>query len=156
MRKNQRGFTFIELIVSLVLLALLASVVIPISDLASRHAKEKELKQALTEIRSAIDKYKVASDQNEIPIKYKTASGYPPNLSILTGISAENGKKVHRFLRKIPVDPFAEEKNIPPEQTWGIREFLSEANNPQKGEDVYDIYSLSTKKGSNGVAYNEW
>ena len=156
MRKNQIGFTFIELIVSLVLLALLVSVVIPISDLTSRHSKEKELKQALSEIRSAIDKYKVASDLNEIPTRYKTVSGYPPNLSILTGISVGNGGKVHRFLRKIPADPFAVEKNVPPEQTWGTREFLSEANTPKKGEDVYDIYSLSTKKGSNGVAYNEW
>lgn len=156
MRRNHTGFTFIELIVSLALLALLASVVIPISDLASRHSKEKELKKALTEIRSAIDEYKIASDKNEIPMKYKTPSGYPPNLSVLTGISTEDGTKTHRFLRKIPSDPFTGDKTLPPEQTWGIREFLSEVDNPKKGDDVYDIYSLSTKKGSNGVVYREW
>ncbi|OCY34596.1 prepilin-type N-terminal cleavage/methylation domain-containing protein [Acinetobacter pittii] len=157
MKNIQIGFTFIELIVSLALLALLASVVIPISDLASRHSKERELKKALIEIRDAIDEYKVASDKNEIPIKYRTSSGYPPNLSVLEGIPGERGgKKTYRFLRKIPADPFAVDKNIPPEQTWGIREFLSEADNPKKGDDVYDIYSLSTQVGSNGMMYREW
>jgi general secretion pathway protein G len=156
MKNSQSGFTFIELIVSLVLLALLASVVIPISDLTSRQSKEKDLKKALIEIREAIDLYKIASDRNEIPMQYKTSSGYPPNLLVLTGIPTGNGKKTHRFLRKIPADPFALDKNLLPEQTWGVREFLSEADNPKKGDDVYDIYSLSTKKGSNGVVYREW
>lgn len=156
MKRDQAGFTFVELIVSLALLALLASVVIPISNLASRYSKEKELKLALTELREAIDEYKKASDKNEIPTKYKTISGYPPNLSVLTGIYANDGKKMHRFLRKIPADPFAIDKNILPEQTWGLRAFLSEADKPKRGDDVYDIYSLSTQKGSNGVIYSAW
>lgn len=156
MNIHQTGFTFVELIVSLTLLALLASVIIPVSDLASRQSKERELKHALREIRAAIDAYKVSSDKNEIPMAYQTASGYPPKLSVLMGIQIGDGKKVHRFLRKIPADPFAEQKNLSPEETWGKRSFLSEANQPKEGDDVYDVYSLSTQKGSNGVIYREW
>ena len=156
MKNYKYGFTYVELIVSLALLALLASVVIPISDLASRHLKERELKQALIEIRQALDEYKLANDKNEIPFQYRTSSGYPPNLSVLIGIPSDKDRKVLRFIRKIPADPFSEQKNIPPEQTWGIRAFSSESNNPKSGSDVYDIYSLSTQKGSNGIMYREW
>lgn len=153
---KQTGFTFIELIISLVLIGLLASVVIPINNLASRQSKERELKQALIQIRTAIDEYKLASDKNEIPLKYRTRSGYPPNLIVLTGIPIENTNKIRRFLRKIPADPFVDNKNLSPEKTWGIRSFLSEINEPKSGDDVYDVYSLSTQKGSNGVMYRDW
>lgn len=157
MNKQQNGFTFVEVLVSLVLLALLASVVIPVSDIASRQSKERELKRALLEIRDAIDAYKEASDKNEIPKQFQTASGYPPNLKILEGIPEERGKIKHqRFIRKIPADPFSTQKNILPEQTWGKRSFLSEDNDPKEGEDVYDIYSTSKKIGTNGIAYHEW
>lgn len=158
-QQNNTGFTFVEVLVSLVLLALLASVVIPVSDLVSRHAKERELKNSLLEIRKALDAYKEATEKNEIPKAYQTKSGYPPNLKILEGIPLEENKQrenYRRFIRKIPLDPFATEKNILPENSWGKRSYFSEASAPQTGEDVYDIYSLSDQIGTNGIAYREW
>ena len=148
------GFTFVELIVSLALLALLASVVMPVSDLMSRQNKEKELKQALLEVRHAIDAYKIASDRSEVPEQFRTASGYPPNLGVLTGIA--DGKKVIRFIRRIPRDPFANKNILKAEDTWGKRSYVSEIDKPKAGEDVYDIYSLSMQIGSTGVSYNQW
>ena len=155
--KNSWGFTFVELMVSLALLALLASVVIPVSDLMSRQRKERELKQSLIELRQALDAYKVASDNGQIPDKYHTVSGYPPTLSALTGVSpTENPKQIQRFIRRIPRDPFADATIQRAEDTWGKRSFLSEANHPKAGEDIYDIYSLSAQIGSNGEAYSQW
>jgi general secretion pathway protein G len=146
---KSKGFTFVEVMVSLVLLALLASVIIPVSDLASRQAKERELKSALLEIRKALDAYKEASDKNEIPKAYQTESGYPPNLKLLEGVPLNevNGvKRIRRFIRKIPLDPFYKQTDVLPENTWGKRSYLSEANEPKIGEDIYDIYSLSNWK----------
>lgn len=159
LQPKNAGFTFVEVLVSLVLLALLASVVIPVSDLVSRQAKERELKNSLLEIRKALDAYKEASEKNEIPKAYQTQSGYPPNLKILEGIPLEENKQgtTHRrFIRKIPTDPFTTQKDVLPENSWGKRSYLSEASAPQVGEDVYDIYSLSDQIGTNGIAYREW
>lgn len=154
---SPKGFTYIELLVSLALLALIASVVIPVSELSSRQQKEREFKMALLEIRQAIDAYKVASDRNEIPEKYKTTSGYPPNLNVLTGIpSSFQAEKPIRFLRRIPYNPFIEIKDLKPEDTWAKRCYLSEAKEPKEGEDVYDIYYASNTVGTNGISYNKW
>lgn len=154
---SPNGFTYIELLVALALLALIASVVIPVSDLTSRQQKERELKQALLEMRQAIDAYKLASDRNEIPEQYKTASGYPPNLTVLTGIpSSFDAEKPLRFLRRIPDNPFVEIKDLKPEDAWAQRSYISEANEPKAGEDVYDVYYASTAVGTNGISYNQW
>jgi len=158
MRRTRSGFTFVEIIISLLLLGLVASVIFPTIDLAAKQSKERELKQALNEIRTAIDAYKEASDNDKIPAAFKTTSGYPPNLNVLTGIPAKNSDmKVHRFVRKIPADPFfLADTNTLPENTWGKRSYLSESSSPKEGEDVFDIYSLSQKKGSNGRDYDQW
>ncbi len=155
-RKYVKGFTYVELMVSLVLIGLLASIVVPVTSVISKQQKERELKAALLEIRTAIDGYKLSSDRNEIAEEFKTESGYPPNLKVLMGVPSRYGeRKVIRFLRKIPNDPFYDQiKN--PELGWGLRSYESEAVEPKEGKDVYDIYSLSKGTGSNGIAYRLW
>ena len=156
--KTRRGFTLIELLVSLTLLALLASVAVPLNDLVKLRAREAELRQALTAIRSALDSYKRVYDAGHIsPVI--GASGYPPDLRVLvdgvTDIKSLNGDKIY-FLRKLPSDPMCECSDTGPEQTWETRSYDSDADSFTSGKDVFDIRSTSTKEGIDGTPYRDW
>jgi general secretion pathway protein G len=155
--KEKRGFTIIELIASMAILSILAMAALPLAELSMRRLKERELRQALWEIRSAIDAYKQAAEEGKIA-RSATDSGYPPSLAALLevrDISAANGDRALRFLRRIPRDPFFPDPSKPPEATWGIRSYASPANAPQPGTDVYDVYSLAAGTGINGTPYRD-
>jgi len=151
---RHRGFSYIEILVSLCLMGVLAASIFPITKLLSRYEKEKQLKLSLLEIRVAIDRYKAASDSGVIPERYRTESGYPPNLDVLLGVRSERDGKIYRFLRRIPDDPFFKPKNN--ESTWGIRSYSTEKDSPAYKGDVYDVYSKSDSQGSNGLKYRQW
>jgi general secretion pathway protein G len=153
----QSGFTLIEMLVTLAIVAILATVAMPLSELSQQRAKEQELRQDLREIRTAIDAYKQAVDEGHI-MKSLDQSGYPPSLAALAeGVDDARSpvtKKIY-FLRRIPMDPFAE--NVPDAVTsWGKRSYDSPPDSPHEGKDVYDVYSLSNRVGLNGVPYHEW
>jgi general secretion pathway protein G len=154
---QQSGFTLIELLVTVVIVAILASVALPLSELSHQRTKEKELRQDLREIRTAIDAYKQAVDEGRI-LKSLDQSGYPPKLSLLADgvVDARSpvSKKIY-FLRRIPKDPFAE--GVPDaESSWGKRSYNSPPDAPREGKDVYDVYSSSARTGLNGIPYREW
>ncbi len=154
----QTGFTLIELMVTVTIIALLASVVVPMAQVVTQREKERELKTALREIRSALDDYKRASDEGRI-YKRIDDTGYPESLEILVDgvpdLKDIKGRKLY-FMRRIPRDPFSAEGSLPAIETWGKRSYVSEADDPHEGDDVYDVFSKSQKVGLNGIRYREW
>jgi general secretion pathway protein G len=146
-----RGFTLIELMITVAIVALLASIALPLAEVTVQRNKEKDLRVALREIRGAIDAYKRAADEGAIERK-SDETGYPPTLAALVnGVTDKrktDGSKLY-FLRRVPVDPVSGEE-------WGLRSYASSPTEPQPGKDVFDIYSRSADRALNGTAYREW
>lgn len=153
-----KGFTLIELLLTLALLATLATVAYPLTALMGKRDRELDLQRSLREIRRAIDAYKDASDDGRIE-KSITDSGYPPSLHVLVeGVTDQTnlqGNKLY-FLRRIPRDPVCECPEHAPAETWQLRSYKSTADNPQEGEDVFDVSSRSTRESLNGTSYSQW
>lgn len=157
-RRPDNGFTLIELVITVAIIGLLASAAFPLASMAIEREKESELRAALREIRGAIDAYKDAADQGRITVE-ADKSGYPADLKLLyEGVedASRPDKAMIYFIRKLPRDPFFPDGTAAPEETWGLRSYASPPENPQPGDDIYDVYSLSTGKGLNGAPYREW
>lgn len=156
-RTAATGFTLIELVVTLALVALFATIALPLAELTVKRGREAELRLALRQIRDALDAYKQASDEGRIASS-PGDSGYPQRLLLLVEDvrDAKNPSGAPmRFLRRIPRDPFADPR-LRPEESWGLRSYLSAYDRPQPGADVYDVYSLSPASGINGIPYRQW
>jgi len=151
-RSLQSGFTLAELVMVAALMVTLASVTLPVVKYTSKRTKEMELRQALRQMRQAVDEHKRYSDLGLIPVDLGT-QGYPAELEVLVEgveIVGQIDKKA-KFLRRIPIDPMTGEAE------WGLRSFQDEPDSDSwGGEDVYDVYSLSNGVGLNGVPYREW
>ena len=157
MNKKSKGFTFIELMVTLVILGVLASIAMPLVQVNIQRHKEQKLSDSLRQIREAIDAYKKASDEGRVR-KSIDESGYPASLSMLVdGVEDIKDPKRNKifFLRKLPRDPMQSDMNEAFDN-WGKRSYQSTAVEPKEGDDVFDIYSTSSDIGLNGVAYREW
>lgn len=156
-----KGFTLIELMVCLAVIAVLAVITMPLMELVVQRERERELRQALNEIRAALDAYKRAADEGRLSLS-APESGYPPRLEVLVqGVTERHSGRKLYFLRRLPRDPFFSEERAADVQpaaasTWGLRSYASSADKPRPGDDVYDVYSLSTRTGLNGVPYREW
>lgn len=153
-----KGFTLIEVVVTVALVALLASIALPMAEVSIRRTKEQELRVALRQVRLAIDAYKQAGDEGHI-VRKVGESGYPKSLQILVE-GVEDAKSPTRskiyFLRRIPRDPLNPDHDVPADQTWGKRSYASPPDAPKEGDDVFDVYSLTPGIGLNGIAYREW
>jgi general secretion pathway protein G len=155
--RASHGFTLIELMITVAIVAILASAALPLTQITVQRAKEQELRASLRQIREAIDAYKQAADEGRVSRK-ADESGYPPELGALASGVADiksPEKKMIYFLRRVPRDPIA-----PPEltavETWGKRSYASPPDDPRDGEDVFDVYSMADGVGLNGVPYREW
>lgn len=152
------GFTLVELLLAVAIIGVLSMAVLPLAEISSTRAKEQTLRSALWEIRAAIDAYKAAADAGRIAIA-EGASGYPPSLeALVAGVddAKQPGRKIY-FLRRIPEDPFSVPTSGNASSTgWGLRSYDSSPSEPRAGVDVYDVYSLSSRKGSNGVPLRQW
>jgi general secretion pathway protein G len=156
--KTQRGFTLIELVITVAIVALLATSAMPLLELSVKRGKEAELRANLREIRTAIDAYKRAVTEGRVESE-ADASGYPPSLDVLVAGVEDASSADHRqiyFLRRLPRDPFFPDATTPAADSWGLRSYASPPQDPQPGDDVYDVYSLSQGRALDGSEYRDW
>ena len=169
LKKNQKGFTLIEMIVTFTILAILAAVAIPLAKTAVKREKEIQLRRNLRIIRDAIDVYKKLADENRIEFEDNT-EGYPPDLETLVdGVevsgetqpnllqrsssrrSRDEDKKIVKFLRRIPKDPMTNSYD------WGLRSYQDDSDSDHwGGENVYDVYTKSPGIALDGTKYKIW
>lgn len=156
MRRGEHGFTFLELVVVTAILMILASTVMPMAQVTAQRQREVELRRSLREMRTAIDKFKDAVDQGQIPTTELEPGneGYPPDLeTLVNGVSAANdatGRKL-KFLRKIPIDPMTNSTE------WGKRAYQDRPDSQSwGGKNVYDIYSTYQGTALDGTKYRDW
>ena len=160
-RGNRSGYSFIELIVVSALLAILASAAVPLATVTMQRQREIELRRALREIRTAIDRYKDAVDLGTITVEDRDPDegGYPPDLEALVDGAplaaggdgeAEGGGRM-RFLRRVPRDPLTRNSD------WGLRSYQDPPDARRwGGGSVYDVYSLSDGVALDGSRYRDW
>lgn len=155
---QQRGFTLVEMMVTLTLMAILATAALPVLEKQVQRQKEEKLELALRQIREAIDSWYDVSKEGQIDVS-PDDTHYPPDLTALVkGVQdkkSPNEKKIY-FLRSIPRDPFCDCDEKSAEQTWRIRSYKNPPGDYSPGSDVYDISSSSRATGLNGVPYAQW
>jgi len=158
LRRRGRGFSLIELVVTLAILAMLASVAVPFAQIIEQRRKESDLREGLHTIRRALDAYQQAVADKRI-IASADTHGYPPTLEdLVKGVqdASKPGDARIYFLRRLPRDPFYPNQSAPAEESWGKRDYSSPPDSPSEGREIFDVYSLSDKVGLNGVPYREW
>src|SRR6478672_6269267 len=156
LRRSASGYTFVEMLVVATIILILASAIMPLAKVTATRTREAELRRALREMRTAIDKYKDAADIGQIgSLDIKVGSeNYPADLQTLVdGVSAANdatGRKL-KFLRRIPVDPMTKSTE------WGLRSYQDKPDSTKwGGQNVFDVYTTSEGKALDGTKYKDW
>lgn len=153
---GRKGYSLVELLVVTTILLILASAAMPLARVTVQRQREVELRRALREMRTAIDKFKDAADMGLIAATdlRAGAEGYPPDLETLVeGVAVANdasGRKL-KFLRRIPIDPMTRTDE------WGLRAYQDEPDSRSwGGQNVYDVYSRSEARALDGTYYRDW
>ena len=148
-RQHDSGLTLVELIVTVAIVGILATAVLPVARFAVKRQKETLLRADLWNMRHAIDAYKDAADKGGMQTKADSFN-YPPDLDTLVdGVDIQT-KKV-KFLRAIPVDPMTGNKD------WNLRSNQDDADSQSwGGQNVFDVHSKSTGTALDGTKYSTW
>src|SRR5688572_29421103 len=154
--RDQRGYSFVELLVVTAILFILASAVMPLAQVTAQRQREVELRAALRQMRTAIDRFKVAVDQQRIASTEVEpgSEGYPPDLETLVeGVPIQNdqsGTKL-KFLRRVPIDPMTNSTE------WGMRSYADRPDSTSwGGRSVFDVYTKSGGTALDGTKYRDW
>jgi general secretion pathway protein G len=150
---GESGLTLAELIVAAAILLILSTAALPLARVQLRRDQERELRIALREIRTAIDRYKDASDLGRIQMELGT-EGYPKDLeSMVEGVTIVNSPADMKLktLRRIPKDPMTNSTD------WGLRSYQDEPDSSSwGGENVFDVYTTSQGVALDGTNYKDW
>ncbi len=149
---HQKGFSLVELIVTVAIVSILVGLAMPLTRNTIKREKEVALRQALREMRTAIDKFKESSDRGLIQVKLGT-EGYPESLDILVEGVPQIGAvdKKLKFLRRIPADPMTNSTE------WGLRAYQDEPESTSfGGQNVFDVYTKSQGTALDGTNYKDW
>lgn len=146
---GERGLSFVELIVTVTILTIMAGAVMPLARFQAKRQNERILRHDLWMMRDAIDHYKDAADKGAFQTKLDSQN-YPPDLETLVeGIDIQT--KTVKFLRRIPVDPMTGKAE------WGLRSMKDDPKSDSySGDSVFDIYSKSTGTALDGTKYSDW
>jgi general secretion pathway protein G len=146
--------TLVELIVAFTILLILTSMAVPVARTNVRRIKERNLREALKEVRTAIDKYKDLADAGKLGIQKQDTYGYPETLQALVDGVKGSGQAADtklKFLRRIPLDPMTNTRE------WGIRSMQDDPTSTGwGGQNVFDVYTKSMDKAADGTPYAEW
>jgi general secretion pathway protein G len=146
--------TLIELIVAFTILMVLTSMAVPVARTQVRRIKERHLREAESEIRRAIDKYKDLADGGKLGIQKQDTYGYPPTLDALVDGVKGSGQAADtklKFLRRIPIDPMTGKRE------WGLRSMQDDPKSTGwGGQNVFDVYTKSDDKAADGTPYSDW
>jgi general secretion pathway protein G len=174
---KEKGVTLLELLVTLTIVMILASVALPLSRVSSKRTHEIELRQHLRVMRAAIDTFKMEWNRdgdasvgplcvkNKLTCKDVTSVyGYPKSLDTLLGVkltseeSTVRGTTIRRYIRALPLDPLT--GKVDPttgKPVWQLRCYKDPPNATSWcGEDVYDVMTLSQETALDGTKYRDW
>ena len=129
-RKNQAGFTLVELMIVMAIIGVLLSVAIPSYVGAVRQAREAVLKEDLHVLRAAIDSY--TADKQKAP-------------QSLDDLVSEG------YMKSIPVDPMTRAAD-----TWQTTQSDSLHSMDQTDPGIDDVHSGAQDQGTDGRPYSEW
>jgi len=167
---RESGFTLLELLITITIIMILASVAMPLAQVSGKRTKELELRQDLRAVRAAIDQFKVDWNREgdvllgPLCVKNKLTckeaggvTGYPKSLMALlevklTGAEATvAGTSIRRYLRSIPLDPMTGKSD------WKLRCYADPPDaSSWCGDDVYDLATVSPDAALDGTKYRDW
>lgn len=148
-KNSEHGLTLIELIIAAAIVVVLSTMAIPLARLTIQRQRERELRNALWDMRDAIDRYKDAADRGGFQTKVDSQN-YPPDLDTLVKGVDVQGKKL-KFLRRIPIDPMTNGTD------WGLRSMQDDPDSDSWGEqNVFDVYTKSQGTALDGTKYKDW
>lgn len=165
---TQAGITYLEMVATAAIMAILASAILPTAKVMNKRAKEIELRRALREMRAAIDLYEQAADPGNpqgvrgcsiaggdnppLPRELEDlAKQYTCNGQIQGATQASGGPRPLRFLRRVPVDPMTATTE------WGLRCKQDPPDSTSHcGDDIWDVYTTYEGTALDGTKYSDW